>query len=320
MIPSQHEYAFDPTHGYDLETLLALTPPPSPADFTSFWQTRYERVLTIDPAPTLTPAPSPEPLFRCFDLSYRSTEAISIHGWLLCPREGPIVRGLILGHGYGGIDHPQISPRLAGTAYLVPCFRGLARSQQPPISPHPAWHVLHDIDKPQRYILGGCVEDLWLAVSTLVSLFPALEGHLAYLGISFGGGIGALAMPWETRVQRWHFNVPSFGHHPLRLQLPCIGSAAAIQQFQRQRENFNVLDTLQYYDAVTAAQHMTRPVHVAAARFDPAVPPAGQFAIYNALPATRQLFVLDAGHADYPGRAEQTQALLQDLQDFLRPL
>ena len=44
--------------------------------------------------------------------------------------------------------------------------------------------------------------------------------RLDYMGISFGGGIGALALPWDERFHRAHLNVPSFGHHPLRLTLP----------------------------------------------------------------------------------------------------
>jgi len=125
------------------------------------------------------------------------------------------------------------------------------------------------------------VEDLWLAVSSLLKLFPATAGHLAYLGSSFGGGIGALALPWDMRIQRAHFNVPSFGNHPLRLQLPTWGSAAAMQKYQR--EHGNILVTLNYYDAAIAAQSIQVPVHIAVALADPVVAPPGQFSIYNAL-------------------------------------
>ena len=55
-----------------------------------------------------------------------------------------------------------------------PVFAGLSRSRRPRISSDPQRHVLHDIDKPERYILGGCVEDLWVAVSVLSVLYPGL--------------------------------------------------------------------------------------------------------------------------------------------------
>lgn len=201
---------------------------------------------------------------------------------------------------------------------MFPCFRGLSRSQQPSVSTDPYYHVLHDIDKPQQYIIGGCVEDLWLAVSALQLLFPAVRGHVGYSGISFGGGIGALALPWDERIQRAHLNVPTFGNQPLRLQLPTIGSGAAVQRYQQQHGN--VMDTLQYYDAASAAGFIRQPVHVAAALFDPAVAPPGQFSIYNALPESSPLFVLEAGHFSYPQQAAQEQALLAELEVFFAQL
>jgi cephalosporin-C deacetylase len=177
---------------------------------------------------------------------------------------------------------------------------------------------LHDIDKPQRYVIGGCVDDLWLAVSALQMLFPASKGHIGYSGISFGGGIGALGVPWDERIQRAHLNVPTFGNQPLRLQLPTIGSGAAVQRYQQQHGN--VLDTLQYYDAASAAGFIRQPMHIAPALFDPVVAPPGQFAVYNALAAEKTLFVLEAGHFEYPNMVTQGQALQQELEDFFAKL
>ncbi|MFZ0790482.1 MAG: hypothetical protein WAM94_12775 [Chromatiaceae bacterium] len=93
------------------------------------------------------------------------------------------------------------------------------------------------------------------------------------MGISFGSGIGALALPWEPRVARGHLNLPTFGHQPLRLRLPTVGSGAAVQAFARR--NLHVAETLAYYDAAVAARLIRQPVHVAAALFDPAVAPPG---------------------------------------------
>ncbi len=320
MTTLNHQFPFDPSYGYTLDGLLGILAPPTPADFAGFWLARQEKTRHLDPFPELYQSPLLDPTLRVFELVYRSTDGLRIRGWLLAPWQGPVQRALILGHGYGGIDRPQISPRLPETVYVVPCFRGLGLSQQPPISNNPAWHVLHDIDKRDRYIIGGCVDDLWMAVSSVLQLYPEVSGHVAYLGISFGGGIGTLAMPWETRVARWHLNVPSFGQQPLRLSLPSIGSAASVQKFQQDHRDLDLHDILRYFDAATAATFMTRPVHVAAARFDPAVAPPGQFAIYNALAGIKRLFVLTAGHFDYPNRHHEELALLDELKQFLRPL
>ncbi len=200
----------------------------------------------------------------------------------------------------------------------MPCFRGLGRSRRPPISEDPAWHVLHDIQARDCYILGGCVDDLWTGVSVLHRLVPAITDHIGYAGISFGGGIGAMALAWDPRIDRGHLKVPSFGHQPLRLTLPTTGSDDAVQRFARTFSN--ALATLAYYDAAVAARHIRQPMHVAAAQFDPAVAPPGQFAVYNAIPGNKRLFVLAAGHFDYPSQASQEQELLAQLMAFFAPL
>jgi len=305
---------------HSLAQLLHIKPPAPPHDFAAFWQARYQQALTVQPHPRLSHSGTHR-AFDIYDLHYTSTNAFNIGGWLLIPRHTPVTRGAVIGHGYGGRDAPDVNlPLPSGTACLFPCFRGLSRSQRPPISNQPHYHVLHDLDKKDQYILGGCVEDLWLAVSALLSLYPAAQQHLAYLGMSFGGGIGALALPWDSRIQRAHFNVPTFGHHPLRMTQPTWGSAAAIQTFHRQHPQLHVLDTLAYYDAAIAAQFIRVPTHIAAALVDPIVTPFGQFAIYNALTSTKQLFLLEQGHADYPHRAAQEVALWLELQEFFAPL
>ncbi|MGR9085709.1 MAG: acetylxylan esterase [Gammaproteobacteria bacterium] len=309
---------FDPGYGYTLDQLLNVKPPPQPPDFVGFWRRRFQHAITLEPRQWISPCTWTHSEFECYDLGYRSTDDFEIGGWVLIPRHAPVRRGVVVGHGYGGRAGPDFDLPIADAAFLFPCFRGLSRSRRWPISDNPVHHVLHDIDNRDRYILGGCVADLWLAVSALLQLFPAVAGHVAYLGISFGGGIGALALPWDARVARAHFNVPSFGHHPVRLQLPTWGSAASVQAYRRQHGH--VLETLSYYDAAVAARHIRIPVHVAAALADPVVAPPGQFCIYNALPGEKKLFVLDAGHSEYACQAAQEKALLLDLQEFFKDL
>ncbi|BBA35620.1 acetyl esterase [Methylocaldum marinum] len=309
---------FDPTYGYTLESLLQIGCPDEPDDFAEFWESRYRRALSVVPDPELSRATEDHPEFDVYDVRYRSTGDFVIGGWLLKPKHGPIRRGLVVGHGYGGRDAPDFHLSVGEAAMLFPCFRGLSLSRDPRLPQNPARHVLHGIERCESYVLGGCVEDLWLAVSALLSVFPQIEGRIGYLGISFGGGIGALALPWEPRVRIAHLNVPTFGHHPLRLALPTLGSGEAVRRYERRHGH--VLETLRYYDAACAARRIRIPVHVAAALSDPFVAPPGQFAIYNALPGPKRLFVLQAGHSDYPERTEQERELLEELGCFFESL
>ena len=310
-IPTNHPFQFDPTHGLGLAELRAVRPPEAPPNFDAFWRERYKAALQVDPRPRLSGSGSSHPDWRVHDVAYDSTDGVEIGGWLLLPRDGAVKRGLVVGHGYGGRDAPDFDIPVRETAVLFPCFRGLSRSRRPSMSDDPAWHVLHDIDRPEKYVLGGCVEDAWIAVSALRALYPAIGGRTGYAGMSFGGGIGALALAFDDRVDRGHLVVPSFGNMPLWLTLPSVGSANAVQHYRR--THANVLDTLRLFDAATAAARIQKPMLVAVARFDPAVAPPCQFAVANALATSNshETVILDAGHFDYPGSAEQ-HALLAD--------
>ncbi len=313
-----HSYHFDPSYGYCLETLLKVPIPTEPDDFQQFWQSRYGKALMANSDIKLSEDKACHADFAVRDIVYQSTDSFSIGGWLLTPKASRPRKGMVIGHGYGGRDAPDFDFPSRDTAFIFPCFRGLSRSACHGVSSNPAYHVLHDIDKPDRYILGGCVEDIWIAVSALLQICPELEGHIGYQGTSFGGGIGAMAVAWDPRIQLAALNVPSFGCQALRLGLATTGSGAAVSMYHRRHGN--VMDTLQYYDAALSAQHISIPVHVAAALFDPVVAPPGQFAVYNGLTGPKQLFVATAGHFDFPGREEQESKLLNELKTFFDPL
>lgn len=309
----QHNYPYDPSYGYSLEQLFTVPAPPAPADFQSYWQQRYLNTLAFKPQYTLTACGS-HAGYRINDLSYTSTGGFTIYGWLLTPERQEVTQGIVIGHGYGGRDQPDYHLTMPGAALLFPCFRGLARSRSARVPEQPENHVLHGIESRDQYIIGGCIEDLWLAVSVLSGIFPHIAGRIGYMGISFGGGIGALALPWDRRIRRAHFNVPTFGNQPLRLSLPTAGSAAALRNYAMRLGH--VPDTLAYYDAAVSAGYATQPAHFANALFDPVVAPPGQFAVYNAWAAEKSLFLLEAGHFEYPNRAKQDQQLVAELTRF----
>lgn len=315
---NRHGYRFDPTHGYSVNELLKLEPPEPPADFETFWRRRYARAMKVAPKPKLRDTGADWKRWRVFDLSYSSTDRVRVKGWILLPVSGVVRRGFVIGHGYSGRTEPDVHLPFEDAALVFPCFRGLGLTRHSTISSDPQWHVLHDIQDRDRYVLGGCVEDLWCGVSALLRMCPEVAGHVGCLGVSFGGGIGALALPWDERIQRAHFNVPTFGHQPLRLKLGSTGSAASVQRFARKHPH--VLETLRYFDAATAARFVRQPAHCACAKFDPSVAPAGQFAVFNGLAGRKSLFPLTAGHHAYENQAEEERELLREIDSFFRDL
>ena len=308
-----------PSHRFDIDDLMEVCVGEEPEGFAEKWQQWREEALQVQPKPSIRDAGYDHGVWRVFDMEYTSTDRVQVGGWLLLPKSGRIERGLVISHGYGGREAPDYHYGFENAALLFPCARGLGRSKHPPISHEPRWHVRHDIDKPESYVLRGCVEDVWLAVSAMLRLVPHLEGHIGYMGGSFGGGVGAMALAWEERIARGHLSLPSFGYQMLRIQLKTLGSAASIQTLYKKEPDL-VTNTLQWYDAAFAARHITMPMHVACALSDPVVSPPGQFAIFNALAGPKQLFTLSAGHMDYADQEEEARDLQKELEVFFKDL
>ncbi|MEU0306396.1 acetylxylan esterase [Streptomyces cyaneofuscatus] len=313
-----HDFPFDPAHGYTgPDQLLQVPAPPAPADFEAFWRDRYSRARAVDTRPVLGPVEEERDGVRIQGITYTSVGGVRLGGWLALPAEGPVRYGFVVGHGYGGRQEPgrDLPPPLPGAAAILPCVRGMGeRGRVDGIPDLADEHVLYGIGSRESYVIGECVADLWCAASALTEAVPELAGaghpggpRLGYLGESFGGGLGALALPWESRFGAAQLTVPTFGNHPLRLTLPCTGSGEAVRAHHRAHPE--VTGVLRYFDAATAAGRLELPTLVAAALFDPAVPPPGQFAVYNALAGERELQVLSAGHFPYRGMTAEAAEL-----------
>ncbi|MFE5090387.1 acetylxylan esterase [Streptomyces sp. NPDC056638] len=315
MAPFEHGFPFDPAYGRTLDDLLLIPAPAAPDDFDAFWRARYEEARKVATEPEIGPLEDERDGVRIHGVTFTSVGGVRLGGWVALPAEGSAEYGFVVGHGYGGRQEPgpDVPLPLPRAAAILPCVRGMgARGLRPGIPDTAGGHVLHGIESRDSYVIGDCVADLWCAASALHELVPALtrgEGgpRLGYLGESFGGGLGALALPWDGRFGAAQLTVPTFGNHPLRLTLPCVGSGEAVRGHYR--EHPEVAQVLRYFDAATAATRLELPTLVAAALFDPSVPPPGQFAVYNALAGERELRVLSAGHFEYEGLAAEVAEL-----------
>ncbi|MDG4583728.1 MAG: acetylxylan esterase, partial [Candidatus Competibacter sp.] len=85
----QHGFSFDPTHGYDLATLLAVTPPAEPPNFADFWRDLHARARKVTVAPILREIPSTQPRAQVFEVEFSSLDGFRIKGWLTRPRDAP---------------------------------------------------------------------------------------------------------------------------------------------------------------------------------------------------------------------------------------
>lgn len=305
------QFAFDPTHGFTLTDLLAVPPPDDePADLDDFWEGIAVEAAALGDDVELGEwrGLSDDPMVEVADVRYRSLDDVWIGGWVTRPRAGA-TRLLVVGHGYGGRDTPDLSDVPSDAVAIFPVARGLpTRSEVTGVGGTTGVdHVLWGIRSPREYSHTGSVVDTWLAARVLSDLFPAL-GRPIYVGGSFGGGIGALALAFSDDFTAGVLEVPSFGNHPLRASLPSTGSASRVRNYVR--EHPEALDTLRYADAATAASRVRVPTLVLPALVDPGVPTPGQFAVANALAGPTWVHVLPHGHCsgrdgcEASGRAE----------------
>ncbi|RDG39941.1 acetylxylan esterase [Streptomyces corynorhini] len=310
-----HDFPFDPAHGWTPDESSPAPAPAAPDDFAAFWRARHAEAREVATDPELGPVEDERDGVRIHAVTFTSVGGVRLGGWLALPAGGPAAYGFVVGHGYGGrhAPGPDVPLPLPGAAAILPCVRGMgARGRVPGIPDTADEHVLHGIASRDTYVIGDCVADLWCAASALHELVPELAptaggAPLGYLGESFGGGLGALALPWDERFGAAQLTVPTFGNHPLRLTLPCVGSGEPLRAHHRVHPE--VTEVLRYFDAATAATRLELPTLVAAALFDPVVPPPGQFAVYDALAGPRELHVMSAGHFEHPGLDTEQEAL-----------
>ncbi|WP_051451364.1 acetylxylan esterase [Actinospica robiniae] len=314
---NEHPFPFDPSYGMDLDALLQVSAPDNaPSDFAEFWSRRYNEARDTTVEPKLGRKVRSARGVEFYEIEFTSVGGVRLGGWLALPADGEVERGFVFGHGYSGRDAPDSVLPVARAAAIFPASRGLpTKGLIPGVPADPGGHVLHGVESPATYIVGGCVADLWCAATALTELVPAAGRRLDYSGISFGGGTGALALPWDDRFTAAQLIVPTFGNHPLRVTLECNGSGAAVRE--RFLTDPAVLDVLAYFDAATAARHLRLPVHAVPALFDPSVPPPSQFAIVNSLAGPVEALVATAGHFhEFPQYTQETVRLVRATREF----
>ncbi len=294
----------DGTYGYGLDDLLAVRPAPAPDGFDGVW-TSWHAEARRAPSDVHVLSTSEVAGRTVHLVEHDAADGLRLRAWLALPVGGTAPRvGVVHGHGYGGRAAPSFERVPDDAAVLFAVARGLGSLNAGVGAPSvPDEHVLHGIGSLRTTVLGRCAVDLWHAASALLAVTGDLP--LYYVGESFGGGIGALALPWDGRFVGATLVVPSFGHHALRLGLPCEGSGEAVRRHAATHPE--VRDVLAFVDASTAATRVTVPVRVECARRDRVVPPPGQLAVANGVAdggADLELVLLPAGHTEYPGVEE----------------
>lgn len=288
--------AFDGAYGFDEHALRHVAPVAPPPGLAETWRRWRAEAQTVDAAPrTLSTGTADGRTVSIVE--HAGVDGIRLRSWVVGPASGVARIGILHSHGYGGRDAIDLARVPDDAAAIFPVARGLPTLNAGVGAPELVEeHVLAGLDDPERYVLGLCARDLWLAADTLLALAGDLP--LYYVGESFGGGIGALALPWEDRCIGATLIVPSFGQYDERLAVPCLGSGEVVRAHVAVHPEAR--EQLRLFDASSTLGFATVPVRVEAALWDQYVPPPGQFGVANAA-RDLDLAVLPAGHAEYPG-------------------
>lgn len=314
IIKFNHQHAFDPTHGYSYAQLKEVGHPPVFPEFIKFWEDTYAETLRIPLNIRIEDTGKIYEGRKVLKIFFQSLGSYTTGAWLLEPLQEEIVAGLVVGHGYGGRENHTTSVLPKNTVILMPVARGFHISASPGYPGESSKHVIHHIEDKYEYSLRGCVAEQWGAVSCLYEMYPQIK-TCSYSGSSFGGGLGALMVPFEQRLSRFHLSVPTFGNHPIRLQIPSTGSGESVRIYSKLSQNA-VDNTLPYFDAATAASLIKIPALISPALFDPAVPPPGQFSVANAIPGEKEVWVFQTGHFDTKISIQEDRMLNIKLKNF----
>ncbi len=283
----------DPSFGYTIDDLLKVPSLPRlPEGGEAYWRSRYERVRQMDLKISWEDEWTMVAARRVRKLRFDTPQGRSVGMWFSVPLEGEVTRLVVHGNGYGAST--GAGDLLLGGEANLQLWREVSRDGCNLFD----LSVTDGIENKDTFVLGGRVEDVWCAVTVMRSLYPDRQLPLYYWGGSFGGGIGALAIPWDDRVEAAYFDVPTFGNHPMRMQTPCVGLGKALADYYRKHPE--VMDVLRWYDAAATIAYARQPVLYACAILDPVVTPAGQFSIWHAHRGRKRLLVLPAGHLDHP--------------------
>ncbi|WFB37089.1 acetylxylan esterase [Kiritimatiellota bacterium B12222] len=315
-----HEFDFDPTYGHSVPDLQNIRyHDPEPEDFADFWQDLYRKAMEV---PLELEIEEDKPLddgFRCLLVRYQVWGGYRAGAWVIFHEDHPRPDlGIVYGHGYGGREAPEISLAAKDRILIFTLAPGFHLSQDPALPVNDSsLHVLYGIESRESYVLASCAATIWRGVDVLSELTQGSITRFHYHGWSFGGGMGALSVPWESRFQSAELGHVTFANHPFRLRNECVGSGAAVRR--RWLEDPAIEETLRYYDAAFSVRHLRIPVVFGCSCFDPAVPPPGQWSAANSHPGPSLATAFPVGHFDYthPQSPEAEEQHTQNLKELM---
>ncbi len=281
--------------------------------FREFWMKQYAAARAWKCAYTVEDELwSPEPGTRIYKVRFTSVDGCSIGMWISRPENS--CGGRLRAHGYGNPATPPVAEK-GGRTIASPCVRGLGLSQCKDIPWQTGEHAKHNFEDPENYVITGGVRDLWIALTIMIDMFPDTAGNIVCGGSSLGGGMGAMAIPWDERIHYGDLSVPTLGGRIL-LDYPVKEGSPGESRRQKAFESEANMRTIDLCNASAAASFIKVPTLITPALCDNVVPPPGQFAVANSIPEEYKFMrIREIGHGQ---ATEADKALETELSELRR--
>ena len=284
-----------PFYDLDGEALRTYLPDVAePDDFDTFWSATLAQARTGDPILSLEPVDLGLELVETYDVTFAGFGGHPIKAWLVLPRGGQDLPGVVTYVGYGGgrgLAHEHLGWACAGFAQLVMDTRGQGSDwgnggdTPDPVGSGPAsgGSMTRGITDPHDYYYRRVITDAVRAVDALRSLPWVDPTRVTAAGISQGGGLALAVAGLVPDLLAVLVDVPFLCH--LRRAVEITGSTpyAEVSRYLavHRAEVDQVFTTLSYVDGVNFARRATAPAMFSVALMDPVCPPSTVYAAYN---------------------------------------
>ncbi len=281
---------------WPLERLRRYVPPPSaPDDLDAFWaETLAGQTHPFDAH--AEPVDYPVDGLTVENVSFAGFGRGRVAGWLLTPRGGEELPGLVVFHGYTGNRGAVFDAAawaLQGFVVLAIDVRGqTGYSTDPDADPrgHALGWMTQGVQSPATYYYRRVYVDCVRAVRYVQSLPRVRADRVGCTGISQGGGLTLAAAALEPSTALAMAEVPYLCDFPRAVQIAgpdglvktIYGEIAAYCRAFPDR-CAQVFQTLSYFDVVNLAPRIRCPTLVSVGLWDDICPPSTVFGAYHRL-------------------------------------
>lgn len=279
---------------------MSLLSPYLPEDFDSFWAEAAQEAR--DAPLDFHRAPQHDVVLAGFNIeriAFRSVLGTALYGWIAYPPHSRRLPSFVWIPPYG---RESLLPNAYGTRQGMTSlsfnFHGEDAFHQEPYVPARGYFS-EGAGDPETWIFRSMLQNCLIAARVLEAQVEADEDRIGAMGLSQGAGLaiwtGAFSnvvkavcadMPFLSAM-RQTFSLPIY-RYPLK-ELTDFMDTIPIG---RER----VMNTVSYFDTVNMATHCAKPTQVSLGLKDPSCRPQNVEAVFEALPAKKNLIKYDWGH------------------------